>query len=210
MNHNLLSLVGLCKRAGMLAVGEEPVEAVSRARDARILLLAADAADNTARRVRHFAEAGNCLWIRIPFTKADLGRALGVTVCAIAAITDIGFAAAFVRRLADEDPVHYDETAARLELKARRAAERKAEQRAHEKNLRLGKKASPTVQKPMEKTASSGGTRNRNEKKRTGRSARPHSGGRTFAANRQSAPYSHSRPVKKGKGSFRKKAEGNS
>ena len=39
-----------------------------------------------------------------------------------------------VRRLADEDPVHYDETAARLELKARRAAERKAEQRAHEKN----------------------------------------------------------------------------
>ena len=46
--HNILTLMGLCKRAGMLEVGEEPVEAVARAKDARVLLLAADAADNTA------------------------------------------------------------------------------------------------------------------------------------------------------------------
>lgn len=51
---NILSLLGLSLRGGRLAVGEEPVEAVARARDARVLLLASDAADNTARRVRRF------------------------------------------------------------------------------------------------------------------------------------------------------------
>ena len=63
-NEQFLSLIGLCLRGRNLEVGEEPVEAVARARDARVILLAADAADNTARRVRHFAEAGQCLWLR--------------------------------------------------------------------------------------------------------------------------------------------------
>ena len=40
---NILSLLGLSLRGGRLAVGEEPVEAVARARDARVLLLASDA-----------------------------------------------------------------------------------------------------------------------------------------------------------------------
>ena len=40
---NILSLLGLSLRGGRLAVGEEPVEAVARARDARVLLLAAAA-----------------------------------------------------------------------------------------------------------------------------------------------------------------------
>ena len=54
-SNRILSLLGLALRGGNLAVGEEPVEAVARARDARVLLLASDAADNTRRRVEHFA-----------------------------------------------------------------------------------------------------------------------------------------------------------
>ena len=76
-NEQFLSLIGLCLRGRNLEVGEEPVEAVARARDARVLLLASDAADNTARRVQHFAEAGQCVWLRIPFTKQELGQATG-------------------------------------------------------------------------------------------------------------------------------------
>ena len=53
----ILPLLGLCLRGGRLAVGEEPVEAVARARDARVLFLASDAADNTRRRCQHFAQA---------------------------------------------------------------------------------------------------------------------------------------------------------
>ena len=83
-NEQFLSLIGLCLRGRNLEVGEEPVEAVARARDARVLLLASDAADNTARRVQHFAEAGQCVWLRIPFTKQELGQATGRGSAAVA------------------------------------------------------------------------------------------------------------------------------
>ena len=73
-SNRILSLLGLALRGNRLAVGEEPVEAVSRARDARVLLLASDAADNTRRRVEHFADAGQCIWLRVPFTKEEIGR----------------------------------------------------------------------------------------------------------------------------------------
>ena len=221
--NNILSLLGLALRGGNLAVGEEPVEAVARAWDARVLLLASDAADNTRRRVEHFAEAGQCLWLRVPFTKAELGRAVGRSSAAVTAVTDIGLANALVHRLAELDPVRYDEAAAKLELKAKRAAERRAEQLAHEKNLRTGKrrpkkeapeKAAPekavpkqdSPVKPSARKAASGKTAPGKP-----RSGRPGSGGsrpsRSSRPKPRAAynPYAHSRPVKKGKGSFRKK-----
>ena len=39
----ILSMIGICRKAGRIEAGEEPVDAVVRARDARLLLLAADA-----------------------------------------------------------------------------------------------------------------------------------------------------------------------
>ena len=86
-NKRILSLLGLALRGGNLAVGEEPVEAAARAKDARILLLAADAAAGTCRRAEHFALAGQCLWLRTPFTKEELGAALGRASVAMAAVT---------------------------------------------------------------------------------------------------------------------------
>jgi|GEM_PF-234224 len=156
-NEQFLSLIGLCLRGRNLEVGEEPVEAVARARDARVLLLASDAADNTARRVQHFAEAGQCVWLRIPFTKQELGQATGRGSAAVAAITDIGLAVAVVRRLAEMDPEKYDEDLAKLELKAKRAAERKSEAVQHEKNLRRGIKRPKKQEVPDEKGAGPAG-----------------------------------------------------
>ena len=208
---NILSFLGLCLRGGNLTVGEEPVEAVARARDARVLLLASDAADNTRRRCAHFAEMGQCLWLRVPFTKAELGKAVGRSAAAIVAITDIGLANAVVHRLAELDPVHYDEAAAKLDLKAQRAAERRAEQKAHEKNVRTGKvkKKEAPVQEAapqVEPKKPSADTRKPAEKKYTPRK----SASRPSRDNRQKPrakknPYANSLPVKKGKGSFRKK-----
>ena len=99
---NILHMVGLAKRAGRLEVGEEPVGAVCRARDCRLILVARDAADNSFRRVRHFADAGQCLWISVPYTKDELGSAVGRTSCAMAAVTDVGFAEAIVKKLAQQ------------------------------------------------------------------------------------------------------------
>ena len=142
-NDRILSLLGLSLRGGNLAVGEEPVDAAARAKDARLLLLAADSADNTRRRCEHMALAGSCLWVRLPCTKEQMGRALGRNSVALAAVTDIGLASALAKLLAELDVAQYGDTAARMAEKARRAAERKAEQAAHEKNLRKGRRKPP-------------------------------------------------------------------
>ena len=91
-NDPILHLLGLARKAGRLEIGEEPVGAVCRARQARLVLLASDAAPNTCRRAAHFGEAGNVLWLEVPFTKAELGFALGRGSCAMLALTDAGFA----------------------------------------------------------------------------------------------------------------------
>ena len=203
MSSPVLNLLGIALRGGNLTVGEEPVEAVARARDARLLILASDAADNTMRRVRHFADAGQCIWVRVPFTKAELGQTLGRSAVAVCAVTDIGLAAAVAHKLADIDPVRFDETAARLDLKAQRAAERRQEQLNHERNVRTGKykkKAAPAAE-PV-----------RNEEKKPAMKAVKSSPAkrttRPFKDERkQSGPsdrFAHSRPVKKGKGSYKK------
>jgi len=141
---NILHMIGLAQRAGRLDVGEEPVGAACRARDCRLIIVARDAADNTFRRVRHFADAGQCLWISVPYTKDELGSALGRSSCAMVAVTDIGFAEAIAKKLAAVDPEKYTQTAEKLAIKAERAAQRRKEQQAHEKNLkRGGKKKTP-------------------------------------------------------------------
>lgn len=214
MSRELLPLIGLCFRARALAVGEEPVDAAVRAGDARVLLLAADAADNTVRRTARFAGTGKCPWLRLPYTKAELGRAVGRTSAAILAVTDIGFAANIVRRLAAEDDAQYGEAAAELERKNRRAAARRAEQKAHEKALRQGR---AKKKKPSPETAA--GTpappkKVKSEKRGKGPSVKapaPRRGGPGGPRTGEAVPagrFRGSRPVKKGKGSFRKKAAG--
>ena len=222
MGNELLPLLGLCRRANLLIVGDEPVEAAARAHDARVLLLASDAAGNTVRRVRHFSEMGNCPLLTLPFTKAELGGAVGRSVCAVAAVTDIGFAANIVRRLAAAEPEQYGQTAALLEQKSRKAARRKAEALAHEKNLRQGrgrKKAAAEASRPqpaLEKLPekSPGPARNRSGGEGSSSGGNRNFPGRRFSSH--SAPpsrsgvqrrFQNSRPVKKGKGSPKKQRD---
>ena len=136
---NTLHLLGIAKKAGRLEVGEEPVGAAARARQARVILLACDAAANTARRAGHFGEAGNVLWLTVPYTKAELGGAVGRASCAMLALTDAGLAASLVKKLAAADPERYGPAYEQLGKKAEKVR-RQQEQRRHEKNLRLGKR----------------------------------------------------------------------
>ena len=124
MNNNILSLLGLALRGGRLAVGEEPTALAAKAGQARLILLASDAAGNTLRRAEHLAEEGHCLRLTLPFSKAELGGALGRGTAAVAALTDTGLAAAVTERLAALDPGRYGEISARMDLKRRRAKER--------------------------------------------------------------------------------------
>lgn len=139
-NDPILHLIGLAKKAGRLEIGEEPVGAVCRARQAKLILVAGDAAANTFRRAAHFGEAGNVLWLSLPHTKEALGFTLGRSSVAMLALTDIGFAASLVKKLSAADPEQYSAAAAALDTKATKALQRQKEQRQHEKNLRQGKR----------------------------------------------------------------------
>jgi ribosomal protein L30E len=219
--HPVLSLLGLALRGGNLAVGEEPVEAVARARDARLLILASDAADNTRRRITHFADAGQCIWVRIPFTKAELGQAMGRTSVAMVAVTDVGLAAAVAHKLAELDPVRFDETASRLDLKAQRAAERRQEQLNHEKNVRTGKykAAKKAAAKEAQREEEKKGTEKKADEKKPSEkkphktykvsssskyASRPSKDNRPKPKSDNSRRFANARPVKKGKGSYKK------
>ena len=142
------SLLGLALRAGRLAVGEEPVGAACRGHKAYLLLLASDAADNTIRRASHFSQsAKNTICLQLPLTKAELGSGLGRTACAMAALTDVGFAAAVMvvvtgqrtlaavaQRLAQSDPAAYGPAWQALSQKASQAKKRRDQKHSPHKD----------------------------------------------------------------------------
>ena len=152
---SVLRLLGIARKGGRVEVGEEPVGASARARQAKLILVAADAAENTVRRAAHFAEAGKVPCLRVPHTKAGLGDAVGRSSCAMLALTDVGLAAAVAEKLAAEDGEQYGPAAGELREKAGKALQRQKEQRAHEKKLqRQGKKPwAPPPRQPAEKPA---------------------------------------------------------
>ena len=204
----ILKLIGLAKKAGRMEIGEEPVGSAARAKHARVILLAEDAAASSVRRARSFANAGACLCLGIPATKEELGRAVGRTSCAMLAITDIGLAHAIVEKLAVLQPERYREASLRLEVKAQRALERRQEQARHEKNLRQGKKrgACKTSAVPSRRKEVPPG-QPQDTASRSARPARPaasHASNRRPRAARQKSRWEGSLPVKKGKGSRRK------
>jgi len=138
-NDPILHLLGLARKAGKLELGEEPVGALCRARHARLVLLAGNAAPNTYRRAAHFGEAGNVLHVSLPHSKEELGFLFGRGSVAIMALSDAGLAASLLDKLAAMDPDRYGPAAAQLRIKADKMLQRQREKRQHEKNLRTGK-----------------------------------------------------------------------
>lgn len=145
-NNAIVSLLGLCLRGNHLAVGEEPVAEAAECRAIRLLVLCADAPDSTRRRAERFAREGQCLLAELPVSKAELGRALGRASVAMAGVTDLGLAGAVANRLGQMDPARYADLAQRMELKAKRAAERK---RLHEAQAKAPRSAEARREKPQ-------------------------------------------------------------
>ena len=201
----ILSMIGLAKKAGFVEIGEEPVGSAARAKHARVILVAGDAAASSVRRAYSFAQSGSCLCLTIDATKDQLGSALGRTSVAMAAVTDIGFAEALVKKLSAMDEGRYGAAAEALSVKAKRAAERKAEKLQHEKNVQQGKKRKKEpAEKVVAEPAAAPKTpevRKSDKPRSTGKS-----GGRSKPAPKtETNRFANSRPVKKGKGSFKKK-----
>ncbi len=114
--------------------------AAARAKKARVIFTASDASENLIKRGDNFAFSGGVPHVRLPYTKAEMGTELGKGVAGIAAVTDAGLAASMVSELAEADPEKYGEAAEKLRATAERIMKRRREARAHEKNVRAGKK----------------------------------------------------------------------
>ena len=136
MENKALGYLGLARRGNNVVIGEEPVGAACRASHARLLILASDAADHTCRRARSFAAGGKPPVLNVPFTKDELGDALGCNACAMAAFMDAALALAFVKAL---DGAHTELTET-LQRQVDRIQKRRKEEKAHQKNIRQGKK----------------------------------------------------------------------
>ena len=210
MTEQILSLLGLAKKAGRIEVGEEPVGAVARARKAKVILVARDAGPSSQRRAFSFAQSGACLCLTLPADKEALGRALGRTSVAMCAVTDIGFAGTIGKKLAAMDAEQYGAAAEQLDGKAQRAMERRAEQARHEKNLRQGRHR-VHADKPPEPPKETAAAEKRPPKPRGDGTRRYQKGagrGSRYAGKTQTARerFAGSLPVKRGKGSGRKKS----
>ena len=122
----VLNLLGLARRAGRLAVGEETVAATVRAGDARLLILTEDASEHLVRRAAHFGKPV----LRLTCSKLQLGPALGKSTCAIAAVTDPGLAASVAEKLGTPEAAAI---AQRLQEDAKRIQARRREQQVHDR-----------------------------------------------------------------------------
>ena len=120
----ILTLLGLMRRSGHLAVGaDDAAESCARGR-ARLLLLPDDAAGNTVRWMESAGQQKEVPVLRPGFDKQVLGEALGVGTCSAAAVCDTGFAIALSRKL------EMEELTARLEETLEREKRRKAKKLA--------------------------------------------------------------------------------
>ena len=137
-NNRALNYLALGKKGRLIELGEEPVGAVARAVKARLVVVASDASDHTWRRAKSFAAGTDQQCVRLQCTKEELGFVVGRQSLAIAAVTDVRLALAMVESLGQ--PEKYKATLEILSAKAERARKRQAEAKAHQRNLRKGKK----------------------------------------------------------------------
>ena len=107
-----LNYLSLARKGGKAELGEEPVGGAARAGKAYLILAAADCSDHTWRRAKSFAAGTDQQCIRLPFTKDQLGMAIGRQELALAAVTDPALALAMVNAL--PQPEKYADAAAAL------------------------------------------------------------------------------------------------
>ena len=138
MNSKALNYLALAKKGRLAELGEEPVGAIARTGKAYAILVAGDASDHTWRRAKSFAAGTEQQVVRLDCTKEEMGFVVGRTSLAIAAITDPQLALALVTAL--DQPEKYKQAIEVLTAKATKAKKRQAEAKAHQRNVRMGKK----------------------------------------------------------------------
>jgi len=98
MNNRLTNAVGLAMKAGRLKSGDSTVEKLVRAEQTKLVLLDADASENTRDKYRSMCQNHGAELILV----AELGRWIGKPGRMIAAVTDENFRNMIKRAFAEE------------------------------------------------------------------------------------------------------------
>ena len=94
-----LSLLSLATKAGKTKSGEFLTEKAVKEGDAYLVIVAADASDNTRKRFQNMCDFYKCELL-IYGTKEELGKAIGKEFRASVAVLDENFATAIVKKAA--------------------------------------------------------------------------------------------------------------
>jgi len=100
--NKVLSLVGLATKAGKTVSGEFAAEKAVKSGTAYLVIVAADASDNTRKKFKNM-----CDFYSVPIyfyeDKDTLGHAMGKEFRASLAITDAGFAEGIMKKMSEGD-----------------------------------------------------------------------------------------------------------
>ena len=129
MTDKARNLLGLMRRAAALEPGEDRSADAVRAGKARLLLFASDVSDGARRRAETLADGRSTVVLTLPGDREELGGAIGLASCAMAAVTDMGFANALMKLLTEEDSERYGEAAEAVSRRWDKAQRRKKESR---------------------------------------------------------------------------------
>lgn len=91
MTDRLMSLLGLCRRAGKIVLGFDPVIDSINQKKAKLVIIASDCSQHTAKGVLRTAHMNNVKAYVIPYTKDDISVSVG-KYTAVLSIIDPGFA----------------------------------------------------------------------------------------------------------------------
>lgn len=94
-----LSLLGLCRKAGMLLPGHDIVFDAVRTGKAKLVLLTSDASQRHEKELKAAGYAG--VTVRVGITSDDIAPSVGKKSC-VFAVTDSGFAKAIEKKIREE------------------------------------------------------------------------------------------------------------
>ena len=96
----ILGLIGLAKRAGKISSGEPICKDKIKSGDARLVIIAEDASDNTKKSLTNSCKYYNSPYV-IFFSKEQLGCFCGGGFKSAVAVCDKGFAEAILKKLGE-------------------------------------------------------------------------------------------------------------
>lgn len=101
-NDPVLSMLGLCRRAGRLSVGTEAVTTAIKRKKTHLVIIAADISPKTEKELRYQARETDLPILRVKQNLFEVGHAIGIKA-GVVSVDDAGFADAIQKRIAEQN-----------------------------------------------------------------------------------------------------------